>query len=93
MKNFVIVSPFSFKTSLEIALEVTFPVMATKGYEEIKNLIMNIPNVSTPLNIEVSEEVLESLYTCISAFKNTKTFLWIRDDFSNALLETYESNF
>lgn len=78
-------NPFTFKTSLDIALEVTFPVLPADTHENLKDLVNKVPNHLWPETIAASQQEKSDLKECIQAFKQTKTCSWMREDFLEAL--------
>ncbi|WML58629.1 hypothetical protein [Neobacillus sp. PS2-9] len=83
--NLKISNIFTFKTSLEIALEVTFPVLPSEVNENLNSLLKRIPNKSGADTITASNEEKKQLKDCINAFKHTKSCIWLREDFLQAL--------
>lgn len=70
---------------MEIALEVTFPVLTSEAHENLTILLKRVPNYLRMETITASSQEKTQLKDCISAFKQTKTFSWIREDFIEAL--------
>lgn len=85
MRDLVIPNPFTFKTALEIALEITLPVLPNDEHESIKELISRVPNELKSVPLSISSEEERQIMDCIAAFKQSKTFYWTRDDFLLAL--------
>jgi len=70
---------------MEIALEITFPVLPSKEHENLKGLINRVPNELKIVTLSISSEEERHLMNCIAAFKQSKTFYWTREDFLLAL--------
>jgi hypothetical protein len=83
--NITIPNPFTFKTSMDIALEVTFPVLASETHENLMSLVKRIPNYLRHETLTATPEEKNQLKECIQIFKQSKTCIWIREDFLQAL--------
>ncbi|MDM5329845.1 hypothetical protein [Neobacillus sp. CF12] len=83
--NLTIPNPFTFKASMDIALEVTFPVLASETHENLMNLLKRVPNYLRPETLIATPEEKNQLKECIQAFKQSKTCSWLREDFLRAL--------
>jgi hypothetical protein len=83
--NLTIPNPFTFKTSMDIALEVTFPVLASETHENLLSLVKRVPNYLRSGMLTATPEEKTQLKECIQAFKQSKTCSWIREDFLQAL--------
>ncbi|MDQ1000350.1 hypothetical protein QFZ28_000750 [Neobacillus niacini] len=83
--NLTILNPFTFKTSMDIALEVTFPVLASETHENLMCVVKRVPNYLRAETLTTTSEEKNQLKECIQAFKQSKTCSWIREDFLQAL--------
>jgi hypothetical protein len=83
--NLTIRNPFTFKTSMDIALEVTFPVLTSETHENLMCIVKRVPNYLRPETLTATPEEKSHLKECIQAFKQSKTCSWIREDFLQAL--------
>ncbi len=83
--NLTIQNPFTFKVSMDIALEVTFPVLASETHENLMSLVKRVPNYLSVETLTATPEDKIQLKECIHAFKQSKTCSWIREDFLQAL--------
>ncbi|PFN80624.1 hypothetical protein COJ85_29870 [Bacillus sp. AFS076308] len=81
----VIPSPCRFKTFMEIALEVTFSRLDPVTHENLKRLLNRVPNNLSSETLATSMEENKQLKECIKAFKQTKTYYWVREDFLQEL--------
>ena len=77
----VIPSPCRFKTFMEIALEVTFSKLDPVTHENLKRLLNRVPNNLSSETLATSTEENKQLKECINAFKQSKTYYWVREDF------------
>ena len=81
----VIPSPCRFKTFMEIALEVTFSILDPVTHENLKRLLNRVPNNLSSETLTTSMEENKQLKECINAFKQSKTYYWVREDFLQEL--------
>lgn len=72
-----------FKASISISLE------ALPHYDNglLREFVESIPSSVGRLRLVASPEVEEQLINCMNEFKETKTYLWLREDFKNALYD------
>jgi hypothetical protein len=75
--------PLCFKASISISLEVL------SHYDNglLREFVESIPSTVGRARLETSPEVEGSLRRCMSEFKKTKTYHWLREDFKNALYD------
>jgi hypothetical protein len=73
--------PLCFKESIFIALEA----LANNKYVHLEEHVGSI--TSGRVSFDFSNEVEESFKECISEFKETKTFFWLREDFKKVLYD------
>ena len=81
----VIPSPCRFKTLMEIALEVTFSKLDPVTHGNVRGLLNRVPNHLTSETLTTSIEEKKQLKECIDAFKQSKTYYWVREDFLGEL--------
>jgi hypothetical protein len=68
-------NPFTFKVSMEIALEVTLPVLSSEVYENLMILVRRVSNFLRSETLFITPEDKIQLKECIIAFKKSKTCL------------------
>jgi len=74
-----------FKEAILISLEV----FSDSKYFPLKEWVQSIPN-KVGLSIssfELTPDLEESIRSCISEFKKTKAYFWLREDFKNILYD------
>jgi hypothetical protein len=74
-------NPSSLKDSLTVALEVS----CKDQYSELREFAQSIPYTVEYMSLDVSNEIKDVLKECISNFKKTKTYFWLREDLKNVL--------
>jgi len=72
-----------FKEAVSIALEV----FSDRKYFPLKEWVQSIPNNVGLNRFELTTELEESIRSCISEFKKTKAYFWLREDFKNILYD------
>ena len=75
--------PVCVKEALYVALEV----LPGNKYSQLKQIVAVIPSTVGRTNWEVPKELKLNIFSCITEFKQMKTYLWLREDFKNALYD------
>ncbi|MEH6958014.1 hypothetical protein [Neobacillus drentensis] len=75
--------PVCVKQALLVALEV----LPENKYSQLKQIVAFIPNTVGRTNWEVPKKLRERVLSFITEFKQMKTYLWLREDFKNALYD------
>jgi hypothetical protein len=75
--------PLCFKEFISISLEV----LPHNKYHNLKEFVQSIPSTVGLTKVDAPKEIEECINSCISEFKNTKTYFWLREDFKNALYD------
>ncbi|MDQ6600378.1 hypothetical protein [Bacillus salipaludis] len=80
---FYLKDPLCFKESILISLEV----VSENNYLPVKNFAQSIPSVVKDGRFDTPQELEECIVSCINEFKKTKTYIWLREDFKNILID------
>ncbi len=75
--------PICVKQALLVALEV----LPQNKNNHLNELVTFIPSTVSRTNWEVPKELREMVLSFITEFKQMKTYLWLREDFKNALYD------
>jgi hypothetical protein len=75
--------PLCLKASISISLEV----LSHYDISLLREFVQSIPSSVGRVRLETSQEVEDSLKSCMNEFKETKTYHWLREDFKNALYD------
>ncbi|MBM7656433.1 hypothetical protein [Neobacillus cucumis] len=81
----VIPTPLRFKTFMEIALEVTFSILDPVTHNNVKRLLNRVPNNLSTETLTTSMEEKNQIRECLNAFKQSRTYYWVREDFLQEL--------
>lgn len=82
-----VTNPFILREALTVALEVSRYQLSYSQIEVIKQFISRLKNVSDWIYTTPSEDLRLDLKQCIWLFINSKTGFWIREDFTQHLIE------
>ncbi|WHY91255.1 hypothetical protein QNK12_27055 [Neobacillus cucumis] len=83
---FYLKDPICFKESILISLEV----VSDNNYMPVKSFAQSIPSILKDSRFDTSPELEECIVSCINEFKKTKTYIWLREDFKNILIDVEE---
>ncbi|PEQ82697.1 hypothetical protein CN481_24640 [Bacillus sp. AFS006103] len=75
--------PVCVKEALLVALEV----LPENKNNQLKELVAFIPSTVERTHFEIPIGMIDDFKSCIIEFKKTKTYLWLREDFKNALYD------
>lgn len=80
-------NPFALLSSLQVALEVAWPDMSPEQLKHLRRFTETIPTQIGPAPLAVCAAERESLLACASCFRRSRTWYWLREDLSEAVVE------
>lgn len=80
-------NPFVLKGSLEVVLEVARMDLANAEIEEIRGLLVAIPNSVRPAELEIPLAGAHAALLAVRYFNQSRTRHWLREEMVNALLD------
>jgi len=78
-------NPFVLKGSLEVVLEVARMDLANAEIEEIRGLLVSIPNSVRPAELEISLSGARAALLAVRYFGQSRTRHWLREEMVSAL--------
>lgn len=78
-------NPYALREALTVALEVAWPDLAPEVPPGIRTCIAYIPAVIIPQEMHMDTGHRDAFLACISYFRRSRTYHWLREDFCDAL--------
>lgn len=80
-------NPFVLKGSLEVVLDVARMDLANAEIEEIRGLLVAIPNSVRPAELEIPLAGAHAALLAVRYFNQSRTRHWLREEMLSALAE------